>query len=367
MAEQEGTDGLSRLISYSLLYATLGSLATNVTPEVLRVLAELGEVERAVDYAEMIVEPAQRAKAFQAIGGGGLLAALLHEMQTEKPKLDRAFLKRALEEAQRITDVEEKAKFLYILAPELARAGEAEASLVAAEQIDKEWPDEFHRRKLEVLARIPVELARAGKAKEALAALERVDEKYHSKSAVLGKIAVSLTEAGKIVDALEIAMAVQGDKDDENDVLKMIAWGCHVNEEALRAAVEDAIGITDAQERARALAMIAEAVKDVERRVEAEHEKYKSSVALEEKAANLIWLGRYDEALQILKEVKFVDLHRGRIVEEFIEGLLISDRFEDAIEMAGKAFCLRSSIHDKIEQWATRWAILRDLIVEGHT
>jgi len=345
-----------------LLYATLGSLATNVTPELLRVLAELGEVKRAVDYAEIIVEPAQRAEAFQAIGGGGLLATLLREMRGEKLKLDGTFLKRALEEAERITDVERKAKFLYVLALELARAGEAKAALIAAEQIDQEWPDEFGGRKREALAKIPVELARAGKAQEALIALERVNEKYYSKSRILRDIAIALAEVGKVIEALEIAIVVQSE---EEDVLERLAWICHVNGEVLKAEIERVKRIAATKERTEALTALARVIEEVRRSVEAKYEKYKKLMALEEKAANLIWLGRYDEALEILSKVEFSSLDYEKTYEELVEGLLISGRYDDA-KMIAYSFRYRRSLRKKIEQWESLWAGLRNLVVEGN-
>ena len=355
-AEKNGVNGLPDLVSYSLLYATLCSLATNIKPDVLRLLVKWGGVERARGHAEMmmIVEPEQRAEAFQAIAGGGLPPSL-------QGKLGGAFLRRALEEAQRIPGVEKKAKFLYRLAPELARAGEAEAALVAAEQIDQERPDRFGWFRQEALAKIPVELARAGNAQEAMAALERVDE--YSKSGLLPDIAIALAEAGRVTEAMDVAMTVKGDDD---ELIRRLAMTCHVNEEWLQPEVEKVSTIADSTERAKALASIAGAIEDVKRSAETKYyEKYDNLWALEEKAANLTWLGRYDEALETLSEVDRGSGKYEKTYEELIEGLLVSGRYDDAKTMSDR-FRFMNSLREKIEQWDSLWAGLRDLVVGGN-
>jgi len=67
----EGLNGLPHLMFYSMLYSTLRSMSTNVTPEVLRVSAAFGNMERAKAYAGTTPGPYQKALAYQILGGGG--------------------------------------------------------------------------------------------------------------------------------------------------------------------------------------------------------------------------------------------------------------------------------------------------------
>ena len=52
--QPDGLDGLPLLIFYSMLYSTLRSMANNISPVALRVLTQLGQIERAINYAETI-------------------------------------------------------------------------------------------------------------------------------------------------------------------------------------------------------------------------------------------------------------------------------------------------------------------------
>jgi hypothetical protein len=52
---------------HCLIYATLGSLSTNVLPEMLGALAAAGQVERASGYAELVQETQQQFESFSQI------------------------------------------------------------------------------------------------------------------------------------------------------------------------------------------------------------------------------------------------------------------------------------------------------------
>ncbi|HIC94745.1 MAG TPA: ATP-binding protein, partial [Anaerolineae bacterium] len=67
-AEEGGIKGLPRLVQCALLSATLGSLATQVPPEVLGVMARLGQARRALDYARLMVDLKRKAEALRLIG-----------------------------------------------------------------------------------------------------------------------------------------------------------------------------------------------------------------------------------------------------------------------------------------------------------
>src|SRR5690606_29873407 len=124
------------LLLYSLLYATLGSFATNVTTKMLLVLYNWKELERALSYVELMAEPEKRAYAFLTLGCHSEPFDLIGGME-RRGKPDGGLLKRAFQEAQDIEDIEKRAHFLSSLAPELARAGEVEAAFAAAELIDR--------------------------------------------------------------------------------------------------------------------------------------------------------------------------------------------------------------------------------------
>ena len=69
--EDESSEGLAQLVRNCLIYSTLGSRATTVPPEVLEVLAQTGEtkeIQKAIDYAELIQAPEKRSEAFRLIG-----------------------------------------------------------------------------------------------------------------------------------------------------------------------------------------------------------------------------------------------------------------------------------------------------------
>src|SRR5690606_19253552 len=67
-AQDQKIEGLPHLLLYSLLYATLGSFATNVTTKMLLVLDNWKELERALSYVELMAEPEKRAYAFLTLG-----------------------------------------------------------------------------------------------------------------------------------------------------------------------------------------------------------------------------------------------------------------------------------------------------------
>src|SRR5688572_21401711 len=127
--QHEGLNGLPHLIFYSVLYSTLRSMANNISPETLRIVAQLGQKERAISYAETISDRHQRALAFQLIGGGGKRAQEQEKDEGVERKLDGALIQRAFSESLLIESDYERVEFLSRLAPDLARVGDKEGGL----------------------------------------------------------------------------------------------------------------------------------------------------------------------------------------------------------------------------------------------
>jgi hypothetical protein len=308
-AEHEGPAGVPHILADSLLDATLRSQASNVSPDVLGLLVDWGQVERAADYAELAVEPEQRAEAFRTVGGGGT-RKWLALMTGGKLQLRPAYLMKALQEAEQIEDTEARARCLYALALELARGGDAEAAFDAIRRIEQEGPDEdLDRFARDARAQVPVQLARAGKPREALLALEHAPEDEYSRSKILGKISVALAQA----EAEAVGRETQG---------------------------------RDADARAGGM------------------EEPGSLEADRKRMAALFWLGRYDEALRILKSLRYAD--SSEITrDQLVEVLLAAGRPADALTVASKVSS--SSLQEIVQRWQTEWATLRDLITEGNT
>jgi hypothetical protein len=139
IAEKEGYDGLQHLIFYSVILAALRTQTVNITSEVLRVLAEWGQVERAFNYAKNIPQPMEKARALQIVGGGGVHGLVGPFYWSKLPKYNATILGLAFNESQRIESGEERKRFLSFLASDLARAGKITEALQAIDQLDNEY------------------------------------------------------------------------------------------------------------------------------------------------------------------------------------------------------------------------------------
>lgn len=388
-------EDIPRRIGYSLLYASLGSLTENITPNVIWILTQLGQVERAASYAEMMVDPKQRAEAFRTIGGGGV--ALWGRWWEPQVKLDGAFLKRAVEEASKISDDEDRFKFVRQLAPELARAGETEGVLRIVESMETEEPETFRNASsLDFMKKIPAELARTGKSEEAIRVAEFINEKYRQgydlgreedvlrRTEIFGKVAVNLAIAGKVLEAIELAVSVDAEKDNlwkelgredrfgegKNRVLRHVAHDIKINDEWLVARVKKASGIEDQEARAIEYKFIAQQIEETNawqledyKRLFGHDYSIERIRTFESKVSQLVWLGKVDEAIGLLNQDKYLHLD-DRVKEQLVDDLLSTGRVTEAKDLTeGFGF---SSQRDRVKRWEERASPLLEQIREGY-
>src|SRR5262249_40574853 len=99
----------------SIIYATLNSLAANIPPELLSVLAQVGQHVRAEGYADLIGDPDTRAEAFIAIAG-----ALSSQ---NKPREAKAAVEQALAAAETVADSRDKVELLFNTTANLIESG----------------------------------------------------------------------------------------------------------------------------------------------------------------------------------------------------------------------------------------------------
>ncbi|MFQ5855590.1 MAG: hypothetical protein ACE5LU_08115 [Anaerolineae bacterium] len=162
-AQQEGLKGLPSLIQCTLLSATLGSLARAVPPEVLEILARLGQVPQALDHARLMVNPERKAGALQRIAG-----MLAEEGQSDE----------ALAVAREIENPRWKAPALGDVAQALAQSGRTREALAVAQ--------------------------------EALAVAREIENPWQ-KARALGVVAQALVEAGNTQQVLVMAQEAFGE------------------------------------------------------------------------------------------------------------------------------------------------------------
>lgn len=166
VAESEEPTNWVQFIRGCLIYATLGSLATNVPPAALGVLAQVGQVARAQGYAMLMQDAEKRSQACRLIG-----EALLEQEEREEAI---GVLTQALAAAEAVGDKQAKADALREIAQALAKAGErgraveaANCALAAAEAIGDE------QAKADALSEIAQALAKAGERDRAVEAANR--------------------------------------------------------------------------------------------------------------------------------------------------------------------------------------------------
>jgi len=159
-AEGDGVRGLPHLVQCALVFATLGSLATQIPVEALGTMARFGQVGRALDYARLIMSPTQKASALSAIATTLAEAGRMEEA--------REVLEETLEVARSFKWHEEEASTLSAVASALAEAGRMEeAREVLEEALEVARSIEWHEAEARALSAVATALARAGRVKEA--------------------------------------------------------------------------------------------------------------------------------------------------------------------------------------------------------
>ncbi|MCL4301570.1 MAG: hypothetical protein KJ077_38070 [Anaerolineae bacterium] len=179
---------LVQLIRHCLIYATLGELATHVPPEILGMLAQMGQVKRALGYASLMQDLGKRSASYRFIA-----EALLAQGDVAAAK---EILDQAVQVAESIEHERWKAEALSGVAQALARAGEKERAVQVAEAIEHEgW-------KAKTLSGVAQALARAGEkeralviANQAVQVAEAIEDEV-LKAVALSGVAQALAQAG---------------------------------------------------------------------------------------------------------------------------------------------------------------------------
>jgi tetratricopeptide (TPR) repeat protein len=129
-AQSESPLNLAQEVRSRLLHATLGSLATDVHPEVIGALVKAGEVRKAEGYVTLMQAAEKQSKAYLLLG-----EALLEQKEKEKA---REFLLKALTIAEKIEWEHERVSVLSSLVQPIVQIGEFDQLLAALEKIEDE-------------------------------------------------------------------------------------------------------------------------------------------------------------------------------------------------------------------------------------
>jgi tetratricopeptide (TPR) repeat protein len=188
-----------------LVYATLGSLTTNVPPEILGAMAWAGQDDRARNYATLIQDATRRSKAYQLISDAllaqkkeeqavqvltqALAAAVMIDAADREAfalsqiarRLDKVgrraqaleMLRQALSKVETIQDTSEQRHALSEIAQTMAEIDDPaglEAALVIAESIRYPW------HKTDALCNVALAMGRVGDKAGVHRAMEAVDD-----------------------------------------------------------------------------------------------------------------------------------------------------------------------------------------------
>jgi len=197
----------TQLVRGCLAYATLGSLATNIPPVALGMLALVGQIERAISYAALIQEPIRKSESYW------LLGTFLRESGDSNGA--RRLLEQALGAAAAVRDENDKAEAIGSIAHAYSQIGDI-TGVRQTQTLAREVTSPFSK----VIALCEIvgalvslkELDQASKlASEALATVELIegDEKIAIALNYVGN-ALSITEDVPGLDrAFEIACSLE--------------------------------------------------------------------------------------------------------------------------------------------------------------
>jgi hypothetical protein len=129
-AQSETPPNLVQEVRSSLLYSTLGSLATDVPPEILGAMTSVGQVNKAKSYTSLILDPEKQSRAYQQIG-----EALLTQAEVEEA---RKLILNALTITEGISYEHTRIIRLNELLSSLAQLAESDRLLAAAQTVQDE-------------------------------------------------------------------------------------------------------------------------------------------------------------------------------------------------------------------------------------
>jgi hypothetical protein len=309
-ADAEDPPNLVQNIRASLIYATLGSVATNVDPKVLVALAQVGDPARAEGYASLS-GASNRCNTYVQIAG--VLVG-----QREHDAL--ALLDRALATAQVVEDDLGRARALANVSAAFAaidrtqEAGTAAAMALAAAQAVEQDEAAF-----EEFPKVIRALVRAGRGLEAIEVAQiTIHDGWTDPFQLLGEAAGSIVKAGRAEEALRIASAVQPGWSRITVLGEVVNALAEAGEEDKAQVAVDALAAARADERSfdpylldEALTQAAEALAkagwmDQALRIIQAIEDYESNVvAVSKVTRTLADAGHVDKALEVVRRIEY--------------------------------------------------------------
>ena len=341
--------------------------------EIAEALAHVGEQEKAGALFERALSSAMSIKyGFMRSGMLGKIAESLAHMGEHD---------RALETAEGIEDVNDKAKALGEIAEALANAGGQEQAKTVFERAlspDSSNDEEYITFTFREIAET---MARAGEREQAEAVFDRALERAESiddvnkKARALGELAEALARTGDRVRAETVFERSLSTLDNieydffRSDLLKEIAVAMIRVGEQERAL--DAVGgINDVNDKADALGEIAEALAHAGERIQAEkvfeqalttavssEDNHDKSIALRKIAEALVRVGEQKQALETVDNIDD-GMGRARVLGKIAESL----GRKGEIERAKKVFDRALETADSIEADHLRSMIFGEIV-----
>lgn len=184
-AEAKGQDSLPRIIAFCLLHAKLRERASQLTPEIIETMADLGYIEQALGYIYLLPDPLLKARMLC------LIARIYHTEQREEESkkevlrqaLSSAFVARGdkerkigLPEWKREIEAEETLSgTLMQIINTMGDLGDVAGLLQASSIVhDLEFKEAHYVPKIDLLVAIAQNLARAGNLEKAIETTEQV-------------------------------------------------------------------------------------------------------------------------------------------------------------------------------------------------
>lgn len=201
VASGEIAPNLLQVIRCSVIYATLGSMATNIPPEALTVLVQRGLVSRSLSVAGLMQDPEKQSQAYLLIG-----EALFAQQQVEEAY---SVLRQALKTIEEIGDKQKQVEILSRAVKAFITIGDQERASTVANQA-LEIADSLFRRKdkVKTLAELAQKLAQLGLVDQAVNAALAIGNQQ-DKAQSLKIITGTLAQIGKFDLALTAAETIK--------------------------------------------------------------------------------------------------------------------------------------------------------------
>lgn len=193
VATHEEPPNLVQEIRGSLIYATLGSMASNVPLEILKILIQNGQTTRALGFAELMQSAKERSQISYLIG-----EALLAQKDVDSA---RVVLGQALAAAQVIEEEQEKISALSGVAWLFVKAGRIDQLLEVVGLLKNKW------WKAAILQEVALALVRDGQVDKAVTVIEQVKERIERARGLSG-IIQALIQARQVDLAQALAAAL---------------------------------------------------------------------------------------------------------------------------------------------------------------